>query len=127
MTTEPDALTFWRALQRSQGLVGSGNTLIVVTQEIRLMADYAPWPLWGSSGLLAEEDLPLSPELRARIKRWLNAYDDQTPQTSEAGRWMPPPGASADDEEASWVAEGADIRDAIQRELGTGYRVRYEA
>ena len=94
-------------------------------QEIRLMADYAPWPLWGRSGLLSEDDLPLSPQLKDRIKRWLNAYD-QTPQVPGAGTWTPPLSDTAGDEEATWVAEGTEIRDAIQRELGSGYRVIYE-
>ena len=89
------------------------------------MADYAPWPLWGAGGMVAEDDLPLSPELKLRIKQWLNAYD-RTPQRPEVATWIPPADLSREDQEEAWVAEGRAIRDAIEAELGPDFEVVYE-
>lgn len=90
-----------------------------------LYADYAPWPLWGDQGLLSENDLPLSSELKVRIKRWLNAYD--TPVYPEVGCWTPVPGTLKGPVEGAWVAEGEAIRCALQVELGAGYKVMFQS
>lgn len=87
---------------------------------IRLYADYAPWPLWGPDGLLAEDALPLSAPLRQRIRAWLRAYDDATSPDA----WSVPPEST--DEEDAWVAEGAAIRQQLEMELGPEHEVVYE-
>jgi hypothetical protein len=98
---------------------------IIDAVRIRLMADYATWPLWGPRGLLDEDDLPLSSSTKQRIKAWLNAYD--LPPRPDWPLWQPPEtGMSDDAEEAAWVEEGEQLRDIIAAELGPDFDVVLE-
>jgi hypothetical protein len=95
------------------------------------MAEYTepPWPLWrGLRGRapLAEDDLPLSPALKDRLKAWLNAWSEPSWVQSTWPIWQPPPGVSAEQDEALWVQEGKAIREALQAELGDEYEVVFE-
>ena len=92
--------------------------------KIRLYADYAPWPLWGpGGGPLAEDELPVSDELRQRIRAWFNAYDSHP--RPDWPIWVAPSGLSDDEEEVAWVAEGEAIRVRLANELGPGYVVEF--
>ena len=75
---------------------------------------------------MGEGDLPLSPDLKRRVRRWLAAYTDYEILPGE-GRWQPtPPDVPPEEKERQWVAEGQHLRDAIQDELGSEYDVVYE-
>ena len=92
---------------------------------ITLYAEHGiDWPLWGPSGLLDEESLPLSEGIRREIRAWLYAHDDRR---GEVPAWVPPVDAvGADAVEEAWVEEGERLRTIIQAELGEGYEVDLE-
>ena len=94
---------------------------------VDLMADYCDWPLWGPNGLLGEDDLPLSDDLKHRIKAWFNAFDDHSRQ--DWPLWAPPPEArgTEESEERAWVQEGEVLRELIERELGDPYVVLFRS
>jgi hypothetical protein len=84
------------------------------------MADYSPWPLWGPNGLLGEDDLPLSSQLRDELKAWLNAYFPYP--RPDWPLWRPTDPSQDEDE---WLREGERLRAEIEKELGDSYAVEF--
>jgi hypothetical protein len=74
--------------------------------------------------LLEEDALPLSEELKQRMRAWLNAYS--TPRSGWPVSTPLDDGAGTNTYEDLWEAEGTRIRDAIAEELGAGYEVVFE-
>ncbi|MGH3430693.1 MAG: hypothetical protein ACRDQZ_24530 [Mycobacteriales bacterium] len=90
---------------------------------ILLDADYGADPLWrrdssrpGGSSMLPLDNLPLSPELKGRLRAWADRFDDLMHTDYE---W---PTAA---EEARWIAEGRALVEPLRAELGPGYKVEY--
>jgi hypothetical protein len=98
---------------------------------IILYADYTEpfWPLWKQlpvgRQLLSEDDLPLSADLKIRIKAWLNAYDSTYVEPSWP-TWQPPVGVSEQEEEELWLQEASAIRASMAVELGDEFDVIVE-
>ena len=69
---------------------------------VRVMADYSADPLWDESpsggGMLRLDEMPLSPDLRRRLRAWADNHDRLLGVRLE---W---PGA---DVRRDWVARGA--------------------
>lgn len=89
---------------------------------IKLMADYHCWPLWGVAaddlGDIDPADLPLSEDLRLRLRRWAAAYDATLVEDDPVRS-----GFASDAAAAAFEAEGRALGEALATELGDGYRV----
>jgi hypothetical protein len=99
-----------------------------VPKVLVLYCDYGiEWPLWlerrGPRGPVDANHLQLSESTKARMRAWFNAYLGN--ERPDWPLWTAPEGATVDEDEEAWVAEGAAIRDLIQSELGRAYRVEY--
>ena len=94
-----------------------------VAAHLVLYCDYGiEWPLWlDRRGPIDANQLRLSQSTMTRLRAWFNAYSgDPRPDWP---LWTAPEGATVDEDEEAWVAEGAAIRDLIQAELGPSYEV----
>jgi hypothetical protein len=85
-----------------------------------LYADYFADPLWTEAGgmpaaMVALEDLPLSAELRAKLRTWPATFD------SLAGK----PGWPSTSAREQWNLEGERLRNLVAGALGQGYSVTY--
>ena len=87
-----------------------------------LMTDYAADPLWMRTsdgkgrGMVPLATLPLSPQLRRRLRAWAAAYEALL---APDYRW-PSPAAYAE-----FVDEGRRLLVLVREELGAGYDVQY--
>jgi len=87
-----------------------------------LMADYLADPVWyrssnGAGGCMVPLDrLPLSAELKSRLRAWAGRYDALMDTGYE---W------SSRLEGAAWVVDGRVLLGTLRTELGRGYDVQY--
>lgn len=90
-----------------------------------LMADYFADPLWrrsaeGKGGAMVPlESLPLGGELIRRLRAWAAQFDARSDSLGE--EWQDPAA------EQAWLAQGRELRVAVQDELGPEYDVTYLA
>lgn len=86
------------------------------------MADYGADPLWHrtpdgkGSSMISLDTLPLSSELKNRLRAWARRHDDLMDPAHER------PSQAA---ETEWVAEGQALLPSLRRELGPEYDVEY--
>lgn len=92
-----------------------------IPQELKLMADYSAWPLWGrSGGDVDPATLPLSVDLRERLNEWAAAYDAILNRDDPRNSGFPSP-----EVQAAWEQEGLHLWRDLQRELGSDYAISY--
>lgn len=91
-----------------------------MAQEIKLMADYAAWPLWTTDGNVDPATLPLSEELQARLDAWAEAFDASL--NPEDPRHSKFPSAEAG---SAFNKQGRALWHDLQHELGSEYVVCY--
>lgn len=86
------------------------------------MADYLADPLWRrgpdgfDEGMIPLDRLPLSAQMKARLRAWAGRYDALMQTGYE---W------SSDADEATWVTDGRVLRGLVQEQLGPAYDVKY--
>jgi hypothetical protein len=89
---------------------------------VLLMADYYADPLWHRSPagkgavMISLDSLPLSAELKIRLRKWAQRFDELMETDYE---WP------SDAEAAAWVAEGQALLEPLRHELGDEYDVTY--
>lgn len=118
--------------------------------EIRLMNEYSvEMPLWDDEGLMADDELDLSDALRADLMSFARRWADSIPSDVFDDRWEgdtimssimssimsaryalprllnPFARRRAVAEDLKMRRLGAELRDRLQLELGSGYRVTY--
>ncbi|MDQ2852895.1 MAG: hypothetical protein M3Y49_19580 [Actinomycetota bacterium] len=87
-----------------------------------LMADYLADPVWyrSSSGtgecMVSLDRLPLSAELKSRLRAWAGRYDALMDTGYE---W------SSRSDEDDWERDGRVLLETLREELGRGYDVQY--
>jgi hypothetical protein len=91
---------------------------------LRLTSEYLAGPLFcpdpDRMGHVDIEDLPLSPELRAKINKWDGEY-----QATFNSDYPPGSGFTTAEAELRHIAEGKQLAKSIQQELESGYMVEY--
>lgn len=86
------------------------------------MADYLADPLWyrGPHGtgeyMISLDRLPLSAELKGRLRAWADRFDALMHTDYEF---------PSDADEAAWIADGRALLGPVQEELGPDYDVDY--
>lgn len=91
-----------------------------MAQELKLMADYAVWPLWDTNGNVDPESLPISAELQARLDAWAEVFDGTVNRDDpRTARWSSPEDAQR------WNEQGVALWHDLQHELGPDYVVCY--
>lgn len=91
-----------------------------MAQELKLMADYATWPLWDADGNVDPETLPISIELQHRLDAWAEAFDGTVNRDDPRHARFESPEARE-----TWNAQGLALWHDLQRELGSEYVVSY--
>jgi hypothetical protein len=91
-----------------------------MTQELKLMADYAAWPLWRPDGNVDPATLPISTELQGRLDAWAEAFDATLNRDDPRSARFATPDAARE-----WNEEGLSLWHDLQRELGSDYVVCY--
>ena len=89
---------------------------------IQLMADYQCHPLWdmttGQYRDIDPADLPLSDELKRRLREWARLYDEtlnmETPQDS---------GFKSEELEREFRVEGHRLAECLRNELGPTFAI----
>lgn len=83
---------------------------------VRLMTDYAADPVWFDDGMVALEDLPITPRLRTALRSWADEWERILGREFEVRE---------KDRYRRWLQAGRLHAVDLQRELGSGYRVVY--
>ena len=91
-----------------------------MTRELKLMADYAAWPLWDADGNVDAATLPLSTDLQERLDAWAEAFDGTVNRDDPRQARFATPEARA-----AWNATGLALWHDLQHELGSAYVVCY--
>ncbi|MGC9041752.1 MAG: hypothetical protein C0183_03975 [Roseiflexus castenholzii] len=95
-----------------------------MAKRIRLMADYAAYPLWwGEPDLVGNIDpstLPLSTETIARLMEWSARYDATLNKDDPAASGFP-----TDEEQRAFEDAGLELWRWVREELGAAYDVWY--
>lgn len=89
-------------------------------QELKLMADYAAWPLWRPDGNVDPATLPLSAHLQERLDAWAEAFDATLNRDDPRNARFPTSAAAR-----AWNEQGRALWHDLQRELGSAYVVCY--
>lgn len=93
-------------------------------QKIKLMPDYHAYPVWWNDdvtfGDIDPEELPISAELAAALSAWSDEYDAIFDEDDPAAAAFASPEA-----EAAFDAQGRQLWQRLQGELGAGYEVSY--
>lgn len=77
---------------------------------VRIMCDYCADAVWDREGCAADaDDLPVTPELRARLRAWQGDYE--THDTFQ------PRGGWSDERWAAFTVEGRAIAEEVKRQL----------
>ncbi len=85
-------------------------------KHVRLMCDYNGWPLWDEEGGTGPEHWPMiSPTLRHALAAWEDYWSSHF---HHQRGWEP-------GTQASYVAEGHRLAEAVQKELGDDYEVDF--
>ena len=91
-----------------------------MAREIKLMADYAAWPLWDPDGNVDPETLPISKVLQHRLDVWAETFDGTVnPDDPRKPRF------SAPEAQRLWNEQGRALWHDLRRELGSAYVVCY--
>ena len=91
-----------------------------MARELKLMADYAAWPLWDADGNVDAATLPLSTALQERLDDWAEAFDGTVnPDDPRHARFATPEARAAFNE------QGLALWHELQHELGAEYVVSY--
>jgi len=89
---------------------------------IKLMPDYGCFPLWEASpelvGNIDPSALPLSDGLKAELKAW-SAEFDSTLNPDDPLR----SGFASLDDERAFASMGQQIREKLEKELGSNFRI----
>lgn len=85
--------------------------------EYKLMPDYQCDPLWSSSGNVDPKTLPISKGLQRDLQLWSNTFESATNQGQS--------GFASPKEKAAFVGQGTRLKNALQAELGEGYKIKY--
>lgn len=91
-----------------------------MARELKLMADYAAWPLWDADGNVDAATLPLSTDLQERLDAWAEAFDGTVNRDDPRHARFATPEARA-----AWNEQGLALWHDLQRELGSAYVVCY--
>lgn len=91
-----------------------------MAQEIKLMADYAAWPLWNPDGNVDPATLPISTELQARLDTWAETFDGTVNRDDPRH-----PRFASPDARTLWNEQGLALWHDLQHELGSAYVVCY--
>jgi hypothetical protein len=93
-----------------------------MSKRLKLMPDYECFALWDIDGVenVNPANLPISSDLKERIGRWEDAYDNTLNQDDPTAS-----GFRSSDEEISFDCEGRLIWEELKKELGESYEVRY--
>lgn len=92
-----------------------------------LMADYFADPIWRRSsdpedaadcGMINLDSLPLSTDLKDRLRAWARRHDDELLGTEEC-QW------TCADAQAEWIAQGRTLLHELRRELGPDHEITY--
>ena len=93
---------------------------------VKLMADYECFPLWGMDvGQIGEIDpnwLPLSEETKRKLIDWGKKYDHTLNRSNPASS-----GFKSQEAEEHFEREGYRLWKELQVELGSQYRVYYHS
>lgn len=91
---------------------------------LRLTCEYLAGPIFcpdpDRMGHIDIEDLPLSQELRAKIRKWDGEY-----QATFNSDYPPDSSFTTHEVELRHIAEGIQLAKLIQQELESGYSVEY--
>lgn len=98
----------------------AGESTLPMAQELKLMADYAVWPLWRPDGNVDPATLPISMELQARLDAWAEAFDATLNRDDPRSPRFPTAKAARE-----WNEQGLALWNDLQAELGSGYAVCY--
>lgn len=92
-------------------------------RQIKLMADYASFPLWlvsGETGDIDPEQLPLTKATQERLLAWADTYGATlNPDDPLAS------GFASDADTAAFEQEGIALWHELRNELGPDYEVLY--
>lgn len=91
-----------------------------MAQELKLMADYAAWPLWDEDGNVDPATLPISAELQTRLDAWAEAFDTTVNRDDPRSARFASAAAARE-----WNEQGVDLWHDLRRELGSAYVVSY--
>ena len=88
---------------------------------IKLMADLQCHPLWNtsaeSSGNIDPKTLPISQELQIGLRQWADNFESATNQGQT--------GFLSAKDKANFERQGTSLKNALQTELGEGYKVNF--
>jgi|SRR5690554_4546548 len=93
-----------------------------MVKRLKLMPDYECFALWDIDIVenVDPANLPISDDLKARIGRWEDRYDDTLNQDDPAASGFP-----SVDEENAFDNEGRLICKELKNELGESYDISY--
>lgn len=93
-----------------------------MVKRLKLMPDYECFSLWDIDSVenINPACLPISDELKARIRRWENLYDDTLDQDDPTAS-----GFKSVIDENAFDSEGRLIWKELKNELGESYDVSY--
>ncbi|HEC1651981.1 TPA: hypothetical protein R1156_003968 [Yersinia enterocolitica] len=93
-------------------------------RKIKLMADYQCHPLWDVSPEdyrdISPEELPISSELKYRLREWAERYDAILNINDPASS-----GFESKEEEKQFIEDGHKLVRLLQEELGDSYNITY--
>jgi hypothetical protein len=94
----------------------------VGVRTIKLMADYFCWPLWeaspGQIGNINPNELPISADLKDRLRLWAADYDATLMMDDPARS-----GFNTVDAKAAFIADSLRISADLKKELGPAFHI----